>query len=29
MGSTTDKIKGNANDAAGYMKQAVGNAVGS
>jgi uncharacterized protein YjbJ (UPF0337 family) len=29
MGSTTDKIKGYANDAAGYVKQAVGKAVGS
>ena len=29
MGSTTDKIKGYANDAAGNVKQAVGKAVGS
>ena len=29
MGSTTDKIKGMANEAAGNVKQAVGKAVGS
>ncbi|MBX9685039.1 MAG: CsbD family protein [Hyphomicrobium sp.] len=29
MSSTTDKIKGHANDAAGNVKQAVGKAVGS
>ncbi|MGQ0456638.1 MAG: CsbD family protein [Hyphomicrobium sp.] len=29
MSSTTDKIKGYANDAAGNVKQAVGKAVGS
>jgi uncharacterized protein YjbJ (UPF0337 family) len=29
MGSTTDKIKGYANNAAGNVKQAVGKAVGS
>lgn len=29
MGSTTDKIKGYANEAAGNVKQGVGKAVGS
>ena len=29
MGSTTDKIKGNANEAIGKAKQGVGAAVGS
>ncbi len=29
MGSTTDKIKGVANEAAGNVKQGVGKAVGS
>ena len=29
MGSTTDKIKGMANEAAGNVKQAVGKAVGN
>jgi uncharacterized protein YjbJ (UPF0337 family) len=29
MGSTTDKIKGMANEAAGNVKQTVGKAVGS
>ena len=29
MGSTTDKIKGMANTAAGKMRQGVGKAVGS
>jgi uncharacterized protein YjbJ (UPF0337 family) len=29
MGSTTDKIKGMANEAAGNVKQAVGKAVNS
>jgi uncharacterized protein YjbJ (UPF0337 family) len=29
MGSTTDKIKGYANEAAGNVKQAVGKAVGN
>jgi uncharacterized protein YjbJ (UPF0337 family) len=29
MGSTTDKVKGAANEAAGKTKQSVGEAVGS
>lgn len=29
MGSTTDKIKGMANEAAGNVKQVVGKAIGS
>jgi uncharacterized protein YjbJ (UPF0337 family) len=29
MGSTTDKIKGAANEAAGTVKQGVGDAVGN
>jgi uncharacterized protein YjbJ (UPF0337 family) len=29
MGSATDKIKGMANEAAGKLKQGVGNVVGS
>ena len=29
MGSTTDKIKGYANEAAGKLKQGVGKAVGN
>lgn len=29
MGSTTDKIKGLANEAAGNVKQAVGKAIGN
>ena len=29
MGSTTDKIKGHANEAVGKVKQAVGKAIGS
>ncbi len=29
MGSTTDKIKGYANEAAGNLKQAVGKAIGN
>lgn len=29
MGSTADKIKGHANDAAGQVKEGVGKAVGS
>ena len=29
MGSTTDKIKGHANEAAGKVKQRVGKAVGN
>lgn len=29
MGSTTDKISGTANEAAGKIKQGVGNIVGS
>jgi uncharacterized protein YjbJ (UPF0337 family) len=29
MGSTTDKIKGEANEAVGKVKQGVGQAVGS
>jgi uncharacterized protein YjbJ (UPF0337 family) len=29
MGSTTDKIKGYANEAAGNVKQAVGKAIGN
>lgn len=29
MGSTTDKIKGMANEASGNVKQAVGKAVGN
>jgi uncharacterized protein YjbJ (UPF0337 family) len=29
MGSTTDKIKGAANEAAGMVKQGVGEAVGN
>lgn len=29
MGSTADKIKGNANDAVGHVKEGLGKAVGS